>query len=315
MKYFSRLLEELKAYPEKFNPGDNLPAPKLLSEFDRGGGRKLRFLKMGLDKPGPAYVFIHGFGSFFMDWPRIMAPIAHKHSTYALDLPGWGFSDPSDETRGMHAHAEDLAEFIKHIGHSEVILCGISYGAAVVWATGTLRIPQIKKLVLLNPMPPFPLRWLHSRLYRLIFFVNQVTLFSKLAHRFLTKGQFKRTCRENLLKSRLLDNFYLELGYMVLKQHKVQRTVHIFSRFAHEIDWKKWEQELSKINVPTLILQGNEDKLFSRKSVSYLQSVIPGSRLEFVPDCGHAMVFDQHRVVVKALLNKEKFENLAQKEI
>ncbi|MGE0616175.1 MAG: alpha/beta hydrolase, partial [Bacteriovoracia bacterium] len=174
-----------------------------------------------------------------------------------------------------------------------------SYGGGVTWAAAAQRLPQIQNIVLLTPMPPFPMRYLKSPLYRGIMWVNSRLWRARLSHKFVTKFQYKTICKENLFNPRLLDTFYLDLGYLVLKQPHVADTLHQHSVGARMIDWQKWEDRLRDVNVPTLILQGKQDKLFSPESARYLASLIPNARLHEIDRCGHAMIFDHHREVIR----------------
>jgi pimeloyl-ACP methyl ester carboxylesterase len=250
-----------------------------------------------LGKPGPAVILIHGFGGFFMDWPRIIAPLSRKCRVYALDLPGWGFSEPCDAPEGIEDDVAVVSEFIRAQKLDEVVLVGISYGAAVTWATACQGIPQVKRALLLNPMPPYPLKHLKSPLYRMIFFLNRSAWFAKWSSRFMTKAQYKLVCKENLLHYRLLDSLYLDVGFRVLTQPTIHRNLYLHASKAGTIDWAAWEKKLGGVKIPVTIMQGREDRVFTLESARYLKSLIPGAELIEVEDCGHAMVFDQHRRV------------------
>jgi pimeloyl-ACP methyl ester carboxylesterase len=301
MRYFTRLLSELKELAARHKAGETLTPPSLLSSV-KIHGRRVSYFHMGLRHKGPAIILLHGFGGFFMDWPRVMAPLARRHRVYALDLPGWGFSEPRDNTIGIEDDVGVIDEFIKHHQLEEVILVGISYGAAVSWAAAASKIPGLKKLVLLNPMPPFPLRHLKSPLYRAVFVLNSFALTARLGSRLMNKYQYKLICKENLKNHRLLDSLYLDIGYLVLKQPFVHQNLHIHSTKARSTDWKRWEDRVKEIDIPVTIMQGMDDRVFTIESARYLHGLIPGSKLIEVEDCGHAMVFDQHRKITAYLM-------------
>ena len=300
MRYFARLLSELRTVVEGTRPGDVLTPPPLLSRIDLHG-RRLSYFHMGLDQGRPI-ILLHGFGGFFMDWPRVMAPVSRRHHVFAIDLPGWGFSEPHEHVHGIEDDVRTVHDFIRHLDLREVTLVGLSYGGGVAWASAGLRVPGVKQVVLLNPMPPHPLRFMHSKIYNGIFFLNQTRLSARLGHKLLNKQQFKVICKESIRHFRLLDSFYLELGYRVIKQPHIAEIMFRQARGARQIDWSHWERKLSEVEIPVHILQGDQDRLFSLQSAQYLQGLIPGATLEVVGDCGHAMVFDQHRHVSEFLL-------------
>src|SRR4051812_38497022 len=119
MRYFTRLLGELKELTLHHKAGQLLAVPKLLSSIVVRG-KRISYFQMGLSQPGPPVLLLHGFGGFFMDWPRVMAPLAKKHRVFALDFPGWGFSEPRDNSLGIEDDVAVVTEFIRQLGLKEV---------------------------------------------------------------------------------------------------------------------------------------------------------------------------------------------------
>lgn len=296
MRYFARLLEQLQELVSNHKVGEQLVPPRLLTSVQIHG-KRLAYFHMGLDKEGPAIILLHGFGGFFMDWPRIMAPLAKRYRVYALDLPGWGFSEPRDKVEGIEDDVAVVNEFIRQHSLDNVMLVGISYGAAVAWASAAGGNPAIKRLLLLNPMPPHPLKHLKSRLYRGIFMINRFEFAARWSARLMTKGQYKLICKENLKHYRLLDSLYLDVGYRVLTQPSIHRNLHAHAKKARSINWLAWEERLRAVRIPVTMMQGLEDKVFTLASARYLHGLLPHAELIEVADCGHAMVFDQHRKI------------------
>lgn len=310
MRQFQRLLVELKDLISRHRPGEILHPPPSLPSI-QFNGRRMTYAAMGLDHDPDAaqpIVLIHGFGGFFMDWPRVMAPLSKHTRVYAIDLPGWGFSEPNFEGRSLEDDVAAVRTFIETLDLKNVILCGISYGAGVTWAAAAERLPRVQRAVLLNPMPPFPLKYMRSPLYRSIFYLNSNKTVATIGHRYLQKPQYKLICKECLLNFRLLDSFYLDLAYLVIKQETVAFNLFMQARGAKYLDWAEWEHKLAGTRIPVTILQGREDKVFSMASARHLHRLIPTSQLIEVERCGHAMVFDQHKKVAEYLiqcLNKQ----------
>lgn len=305
MRQFQGILHELKAVVAKHRPGDHLEPPAVLPSL-KIDGHRLSYVQAGEDHPErdrPVVVFLHGFGGFFMDWPRVMMPVARHTRVYALDLPGWGFSDPNPHSHTLEDEVHVIREFISRLRLKRVILCGISYGAGVAWAAAAARTSQVERVVLLNPMPTNPLQYMKSPLYRAIFALNSSMPVSLIGHRALAKSHYKLICRESLLNDRLLDTFYLDLAYMVIKQPKIPRILHAHAKGARGVDWADWGHRLAGIQMPVSILQAREDKIFSLASARHLHRLIPNSELIEVEKCGHAMVFDQHRRVSDHLID------------
>ena len=303
MRQFQRVLSELKNLVNTHRPGQPIVAPPLLP-FLTIDGRKVYYVGMGLDQnlDKPAVILLHGFGGFFMDWPRVMAPISRHARVYAIDLPGWGFSDLNPNHKSLEDDVTVVREFMRELKLEKVILSGLSYGAGVAWAAAAMNEPGIERVVLINPMPPHPLRYITSPIYQGIFALNRSRAAALIGHKMLRKSHYKMICRENLLNDRLLDSFYLDLAYLVMKQPKMPLMLNAHARGAGLVDWNDWEKRLAQTRIPVSILQGLQDRIFSFESATRLHELIPGSELIEVDDCGHAMVFDQPRKVSDFLI-------------
>lgn len=310
MRQFQRVLAQLKGVTESHKPGQALTPPPLLQHIEIEG-RKVFYAAMGLDQNSdqPAVVLLHGFGGFFMDWPRVMAPISKHARVYAIDLQGWGFSDINPDAGTLEDEVAIVKEFIRQLGLEKVVLCGLSYGAGVAWAAAAMQIPRLKRVVLINPMPPNPLKFLISPLYQAIFAICRSRTGAYFAHKMMRKAQYKLICRENLLNDRLLDTFYLDLAFLVMKQPKIPFLLNAFAKGAEKTNWSDWEHRLATVRTPVSILQGMNDRIFSFESAAHLYELIPGSELIEVEDCGHAMVFDQPRRVSDFLIESLTREN------
>lgn len=313
MREFQKVLAELKELVAHHKVGDTLQAPSHLN-YVTINGRKVHYAAMGREfaetrkagvAPGtskPSVILLHGFGGFFMDWPRVMAPLSRHTDVYALDLPGWGFSEINTESSALEDEVSVVDQFIKALGLESVVLCGISYGGGVAWASAATGISRLKRAVLLNPMAPNPIDWISSPIYQGIFALNKSRAAAFVGHKMLRKAHYKMICRENLLNERLLDTFYLDLAYLVMKQPKMPLILNAHARGAEETDWASWEHRLAGCRIPVSILQGREDKIFSMESAQHLHDLIPHSELIEVSDCGHAMVFDQPKRVADFLI-------------
>jgi pimeloyl-ACP methyl ester carboxylesterase len=309
MREFQKVLAELKNTVASHKPGQLLTPPEILPSVTING-RRVSYATMGLDNPAsgpdakPAVILLHGFGGFFMDWPRVMAPLSRHTRVYAIDLPGWGFSELNPDGRSLEDDVGVVDQFIKMMKLERVILCGLSYGAGVTWAAASMNISRIKRAVLINPMPPHPIKWITSPIYQGIFALNKSRAAAFLGHKMLRKSHYKMICRENLLNERLLDSFYLDLAYLVMKQPKMPLILNAHAKGAEEVDWNDWEHKLAGCRVPVSILQGQNDRIFSMDSAWHLHELIPHSELIEVADCGHAMVFDQPKRVAEFLVQQ-----------
>lgn len=301
MKYFQRLIKQMEDLVETSKPGKVVEPPSLLSQVTIDDNR-LSYFQMGLSNEGTKVIMIHGFGGFFMEWAPVMLPIARKHHVYALDLPGWGFSELPDDVTGVEDHVRIIKRFVEELKLEKVILIGISYGAAICWASAASKAFEIERMFLLNPMPPFPLEHFSSPLYKLIFNMNRNKFIATVAHKALTRFGYKMTVYENVEHNDKVDPLYVNLGFLLIKQPQVMMSMYHFGHLAKNIDWQCWIDRLHEIDIPVSLIKGKQDKVFNMESVALLKKHLPHADVIEIDGSGHAMVFDRPIKVAKYIL-------------
>jgi len=100
---------------------------------------------------GPPLVLLHGLGSSRAAWTPVAANLARHHAVYALDLPGFGGSDPlpskDPPTAGRLADAVD--EALAELGVEAPHVVGNSLGGWVALELAHAR--RLSSLTLLDP--------------------------------------------------------------------------------------------------------------------------------------------------------------------
>jgi len=61
--------------------------------------------------------------------------------------------------------------------------------------------------------------------------------------------------------------------------------------------------ELAQMKTPTLLIVGEEDVVMPPFAMELSHKLIPGSRLEVVPDAGHSVYFEQPEIFNKLVLD------------
>ncbi|QEG24289.1 alpha/beta fold hydrolase [Mariniblastus fucicola] len=96
-------------------------------------GRKISFLHHVCEKENaPTIVFVHGFPLDHSMWAGQM-PLREVASLIMPDLIGFGQSDQVSDGVSMQQLADDVAELLQQLGATKVIWCGLSMGGYVGW--------------------------------------------------------------------------------------------------------------------------------------------------------------------------------------
>ena len=113
--------------------------------FARVNGTMLYYREAG---EGRLALFVHGFPLDHSVWLDQLAGLGHVRRCVAVDLRGFGRSDPITETSlSMEVMADDVAGLIDALGADQADIVGISMGGYVALALWELR-PELVRDVL-----------------------------------------------------------------------------------------------------------------------------------------------------------------------
>lgn len=97
-------------------------------------------------------LFLHGSPSSISDFkPYLSEPELRKQATlYAIDRPGYGYSDFADAMPGIDDQTQLLNEVINQLALTDLIVVGSSYGAPIA---GRLAVynKNVKGVIMLSP--------------------------------------------------------------------------------------------------------------------------------------------------------------------
>src|SRR5438309_7201690 len=121
-------------------------------------GGPLHFVDYGGNADGPAVVLVHGLGGSHLNWD-LLAPLLTPHArVWALDLPGFGRSEPGGRRTSVPANVAVLGRFVDEVVGEPAVLVGNSMGGMVSILTAGERPESVSGLVLLDPAIPRPRR-------------------------------------------------------------------------------------------------------------------------------------------------------------
>jgi pimeloyl-ACP methyl ester carboxylesterase len=266
----------------------SLPPPRLetgLGErkiFDYQG-LKINYYEMGQGKP---VLLLHGFGGCSYTWRFLGPALAQDHRVITLDLKGYGLSDkPRDEKYALSDQADLVAAFIQAQGLRDLVIIGHSMGGGVtLMAYFNVRDKDpdwIKRLVLIDSAGyPQKMPWF-IRLSRLPG-VN-ILLTRLLSPRFATTLVLKKCYYDKDKITPEQIDAYTYYGSLPGSREAILQT-------AQQIippDMDAFIARYKTINIPVLIVWGEEDEVVPLEVGRNFQRDITASELAIVPQCGH----------------------------
>jgi pimeloyl-ACP methyl ester carboxylesterase len=264
-----------------------LVADKVGSEkmpyFGLKSGKKLWYEEKGRGMP---IVLLHGWLGSSWDFSNQIDYFSKAYRVFAFDHKGHGKSDrPQDATYTLPEFAEELDQALdKLIGKEKFVLIGHSMGGfiSLIYAITPNFQKRLKGLILMSTSPKFKNPSLDE-------FVDLIK-----------KGEMTivdRALVDSVLVPICFNGKYIETHNDVIKERVeevMKNSEHVASRTAiFCADHYNVEDKLERIDVPTLILAGDEDAFISPKEAELMHKKIKNSELKILtPKIGHMIQFE-----------------------
>lgn len=257
-------------------------------------GLDLFYLEAG---KGPPILLVHGFPVSSRIWHLVMGPLAEHHRVLALDLPGFGESDrPPAFSYDFVGFADALNGFQRAVGAHPATIVGHSMGGAISLATAVLHPGAASRLVLVDALvypKPLPLEGRLALMPVLGPFV-----FKKLYRLRDLRRYFERDVYKD--KSFATDaavNYFWQCLERPGGKDAAYRTLVTLSDVAPISELPP------RVTCPTLVIWGDEDRVFPLAHGQRLTREIAGARLQVVRACGHSPVDERANEFVSHVIS------------
>lgn len=215
-------------------------------------------------------VVLHGWGASIEAVHPIVAGLAPVATVHALDLPGFGQSDPPPEPWGVEDYQAFLAAFMDALSIGPATLIGHSNGGRIAIRMAATEPARVMRLVLVDSAGVRPRRTL--RWYRRV----AMAKIGKHAARLL--GAPGERLRDALV-GRAGSADYLAAGAM---RPTLVRLVNSDLR-----------EHMPDVAVPTLLIWGANDTDTPVAAAREMERLIPDAGLVVLEGAGHYSYLDQ----------------------
>ena len=242
------------------------------------GGTKIGLMRGGSGSP---LLFLHG-ASGAGAWLPFMDKLSQRFDVLVPEHPGFGNSDSPAWLDNIHDVAYFYLDFLKAMRLDGVHLVGLSVGG---WIAAELAVRNTSRLASLTLVSA---AGIHVK------GVPQIDAFLRTDEERLRDFFHDPALAEEMI-ARVLKP---ELEDITLKNRETTAKL-VWQPRGYDPDLHKW---LHRIDIPTLLLWGDSDRLFPKEYAYAYQKLIPGSKAVVLPECGHLPNIEKADRFVEALV-------------
>jgi pimeloyl-ACP methyl ester carboxylesterase len=230
---------------------------------------------------GETVMFLHGAGGH-TGWSPFLERLAAEYDVLAPEHPGFGTSDHPASIRNVADVAMYYLDLLDGLDAKGVHLVGHSLGG---WIAAELAVRNCSRLASLSLIAPAGVRLKGVPMGDNFIWSPQETAENLFHDRRFTEEMLARTPSE--------PEFELQL---------VNRLM------AAKLGWEpRWfnpalEGWLHRIQVPTQLLWGAEDKLLPSRYAEVWARHVPDIAVEIIPECGHLPQVEKADITARKIL-------------
>lgn len=257
---------------------DNLPETKFV-DSPKG---KVAYHETG---EGPTVILIHGGGPGaygYSNYRRNFESLAEMgHHVVIIDLPGYGQSDYRKSEKGglFDPMAEATKELIDHLGVGKASLVGNSLGGGTALRLALDHPNLVDKMILMGPgggLPATSTFPSEGLLRMLTFYDGEGPTLEKLDKVIDLLVYDRSSITQELLEERLKTATLPQ----TMKNPPLKGQ-------AHNPRNELWREDIDKLEHPTLLIWGQEDRVLPLDTALLFLKRIPNADLHVFSKCGH----------------------------
>jgi pimeloyl-ACP methyl ester carboxylesterase len=238
---------------------------------------------------GPAVVLLHPFPANHEFWLPVAQSLSTKYRLIMPDLRGHGDSEAGDGPAIMAKHAADISRVMDDADVGRAPMIGVSIGGYALFEFWRQQRGRVAALGLCNTKAPAdPAEAQAGRLQAAAEVMERGTepFFQSMIPRLL--GKSTREARPDLVEGAL----------RMMRKMSPADVAAIQRGMAERPDSV---DTLKTINVPTMLVTGDEDIMTGVNEAELMHQHIAGSELKVIPKAGHYSPWEQPEAVGRLL--------------
>ncbi len=249
-------------------------------------GRRVHVEVLGA--AGPDLVLIHGSNGNLRDFTHRLAPeLARRYRVFAVDRPGFGWSDPLPGDGTLVDQAVSIQQAVAQLGAARPLVLGHSYGGAVALAWGATRGQTLAGIVHLSGVA-YPWSTGLGLYYSVLSHPLGRAFVIPLLTAFTPTPVIRSAIGQAHQPQAAPDGFTAHFGTDLTLRRR-QMRVNARQRRALLAEIEELSPKWPNIPVPIEVVHGDADEIVSQAiHAERLAAEHPDTRLTILPGIGHA---------------------------
>jgi len=223
-------------------------------------------------------VFLNGLTQSTVSWLFVLPYFKEKYKIILLDFIFQGQSDKAEHWRDFDQHANDVKHVLQQEKINKATIIGLSYGSMVAQNFAVNHPNFVNKLILIST------------------FAHKTPYYEAIElswWRALEFGGYNLML-DIMLPSVLSEDYFSHpiIPIQMMKEARLdaqQNKQAIFNLMQATKERKDYRPNLEKINVPTLIIQGEKDLLLPVHLANEVHKHIKDSKIKVISNAGHTL--------------------------
>ncbi|MCC9167352.1 alpha/beta fold hydrolase [Pontibacter harenae] len=253
-------------------------------------GLELYYEVLGKAEATQTMIFLNGLSQSTGAWAGVVYALSKKYRLVLVDLLSQGQSDAAGGLYTFEHHAADLAHFLRALQLQNTIIVGISFGGAVAQRLLVNHPELVQAGVLLST------------------FAQKDAYFEAVVsgwEQALRAGGYPLLLE--VMLPLVLGRSYIQKPIISLenlkssKANKSLQTYKLLEMFQTIKASQPYLEELKKVRLPVLVVQGEEDMLCAVEMGEAMAQALPNGELQVLEKAGHTLNLEKVPQLTKLL--------------